>query len=106
MPSLTAVNSSTPISTVMPKINSIDTSNGVRLRTVTWGTRETHQQKPIVLVHGLASNAMLWEGAALALCALGHLVTAVDLRGHGLSDKPETGYDMQTVTQDLAGLLR
>ena len=84
----------------------VNTSNGVHLRTVTWGTQETHQQKPIVLVHGLASNAMLWEGAAFALSALGHLVTAVDLRGHGLSEKPVTGYDMQTVTQDLAGLLR
>ncbi|MBJ7421962.1 MAG: alpha/beta hydrolase, partial [Ilumatobacteraceae bacterium] len=59
----------------------IDTANGVKLHTVTWGTSQTHPQKPIVLVHGLASNAMLWEGAALALCALGHLVTAVDLRG-------------------------
>ena len=84
----------------------IDTANGVKLHTVTWGTSQTHPQKPIVLVHGLASNAMLWEGAALALCALGHLVTAVDLRGHGLSDKPESGYDMQTVTRDLAGVLR
>ena len=72
----------------------IDTLNGVRLRTVTWGKPETHKQTPIVLVHGLASNAMLWEGAALAFCALGHLVTAVDLRGHGLSEKPESGYDM------------
>ena len=84
----------------------IDTLNGVSLRTVTWGKPETHTRTPIVLVHGLASNAMLWEGAALAFCALGHLVTAVDLRGHGLSEKPESGYDMQTVTQDLAGLLR
>ena len=83
----------------------IDTANGVRLRTVFWGKPETHDQAPIVLVHGLASNAMLWEGAALALSALGHLVAAVDLRGHGLSEKPETGYDMKTVTEDLAGLL-
>jgi len=86
--------------------NLVDTLNGVSLRTVTWGKPETHTRTPIVLVHGLASNAMLWEGAALALCALGHLVTAVDLRGHGLSEKPTSGYDMQTVTQDLAGLLR
>jgi pimeloyl-ACP methyl ester carboxylesterase len=83
----------------------VDTANGVRLRTVFWGKPETHDQAPIVLVHGLASNAMLWEGAALALSALGHFVAAVDLRGHGLSEKPETGYDMKTVTKDLAGLL-
>ena len=69
----------------------VDTSNNVRLRTVTWGKPETHTQTPIVLVHGLASNAMLWEGAAIALSSLGHLVTAVDLRGHGLSEKPDTG---------------
>ena len=106
MPSLTAMNSSTPISAVVPMSNSTDTANGVRLHTVTWGNATTHNKTPVVLVHGLASNAMLWEGAALALSALGHLVTAVDLRGHGLSEKPENGYDMQTVTRDLAGLLR
>jgi pimeloyl-ACP methyl ester carboxylesterase len=48
---------------------------------------------------------MLWEGAALALVQLGHPVIAIDLRGHGLSDKPEDGYDMSSVTEDLAGLL-
>ena len=58
-----------------------------------------------MLVHGLASNAMLWEGAALAFVALGHPVVAVDLRGHGQSEKPDDGYDMQTVTFDLAKLL-
>jgi pimeloyl-ACP methyl ester carboxylesterase len=33
-------------------------------------------------------------------------VVAVDLRGHGLSEKPDNGYDMQTVTNDVAGVLR
>ena len=98
------VNTDVNTSTTQSKL--VDTLNGVNLRTVTWGKPETHKQAPIVLVHGLASNAMLWEGAALALCALGHLVTAVDLRGHGLSEKPESGYDMQTVTQDLAEIGR
>jgi pimeloyl-ACP methyl ester carboxylesterase len=58
------------------------------------------------LIHGLASNALLWEGAALEFAALGHAVVAVDLRGHGLSEKPDNGYDMQTVTNDVAGVLR
>ncbi len=83
----------------------VATSSDVNLQTVTWGRAETHRKPPVVLVHGLASNAMLWEGAALALSALGHLVTAVDLRGHGQSDKPDSGYDMKTVTQDVAELL-
>lgn len=90
---------------LVPESKLVDTLNGVSLRKITWGKPETHKQTPIVLVHGLASNAMLWEGAAIALCSLGHLVTAVDLRGHGLSEKPNDGYDMTTVTKDLAGLL-
>jgi pimeloyl-ACP methyl ester carboxylesterase len=89
----------------LPMSEMIATGTGVRLRTVRWGDPATHSAKPIVLVHGLASNAMLWEGAALALVQLGHPVIAIDLRGHGLSDKPEDGYDMSSVTEDLAGLL-
>ena len=89
----------------LPLSELIATGTGLRLRAVKWGDPATHLGKPIVLVHGLASNAMLWEGAALALVQLGHPVIAIDLRGHGLSDKPEDGYDMSSVTEDLAGLL-
>ena len=66
----------------LPMSELVATGTGVRLRVVRWGDPATHSGKPIVLVHGLASNAMLWEGAALALVKLGHPVIAVDLRGH------------------------
>jgi pimeloyl-ACP methyl ester carboxylesterase len=56
---------------------------------------------PFVLVHGLASNARLWDGAGEALSGLGHPVVAVDLRGHGHSPKPDDGYDVATVASDL-----
>lgn len=59
----------------------------------------------VLLVHGLASNARLWDGAAEALVALGYHVIAVDQRGHGRSDKPDDGYDMRTVANDLASLI-
>jgi pimeloyl-ACP methyl ester carboxylesterase len=84
----------------------VDPGTGVMLRTVRWGNAPDATLAPLVLVHGLASNAMLWEGAALEFAALGHAVVAVDLRGHGLSEKPDDGYDMQSVTNDVAGLLR
>jgi pimeloyl-ACP methyl ester carboxylesterase len=58
-----------------------------------------------VLVHGLASNARLWDGVAARLQAAGHAVLAVDQRGHGRSDRPEDGYDFATVTDDLRRLL-
>ena len=84
----------------------VDGGTGVALRTVRWGNPAETSAVPLVLIHGLASNALVWEGAALEFAALGHAVVAVDLRGHGLSEKPDDGYDMQTVTNDVAGVLR
>lgn len=60
---------------------------------------------PFLLVHGLASNARLWDGVARALGAAGHPVVAVDQRGHGQSDKPDQGYDSATVCADLTAVL-
>lgn len=58
-----------------------------------------------LLVHGLASNLALWDGVAGLLAGQGHRVVAVDLRGHGRSDKPDDGYDMGTVAADVAALI-
>lgn len=41
--------------------------------------------RPVLLVHGLSSNARLWDGVGGHLAAAGHPVLAVDLRGHGTS---------------------
>jgi len=60
---------------------------------------------PFVLVHGLASNARLWDGVAAVLTAHGHPVVTVDLRGHGRSSKPAGPYDVPTVADDLAALI-
>jgi len=51
-------------------------------------------------LHGLASNARWWDLVA-DLLAPRFRVMAVDLRGHGLSDKPDGGYDFDTVVGDL-----
>jgi pimeloyl-ACP methyl ester carboxylesterase len=58
-----------------------------------------------VLVHGLASNAHLWDGVGEALAARGFGSIAVDLRGHGRSPKPDDGYDFDSVVGDLVPLL-
>lgn len=60
---------------------------------------------PVLLVHGLASNALLWEGVSQALARVGHPVAAVDQRGHGRSSKPDGGYDYATLTSDLLAVL-
>ena len=58
-----------------------------------------------LLVHGLASNARMWDGVAAALVANGHRAFTVDLRGHGRSSKPDGPYDVPTVADDLAALI-
>lgn len=81
-------------------------SSGVELHAVHWdpsGTDDTGV--PWLLVHGLASNARLWDGVAERLATMGHRVVAVDQRGHGLSSKPDDGYDMTTVADDLRLLI-
>jgi pimeloyl-ACP methyl ester carboxylesterase len=61
--------------------------------------------RPFLLVHGLASNAMTWEGVGRHLSEAGHRAVAIDQRGHGRSDKPETGYGFEEVTSDLLALV-
>jgi pimeloyl-ACP methyl ester carboxylesterase len=60
---------------------------------------------PFLLVHGLASNARMWDGVAEVLAAAGHPVVAVDQRGHGRSSKPDDGYDFGTIVADLVALI-
>lgn len=55
---------------------------------------------PFLLVHGLASNARLWDGVAARLAAAGHAVVAVDQRAHGTSD-PSDRLDLATLVDDL-----
>jgi pimeloyl-ACP methyl ester carboxylesterase len=57
-----------------------------------------------LLVHGLASNARLWDEVAETLAAAGHRVHAVDLRGHGESDLPPEGHDTATAAADVAAV--
>lgn len=75
----------------------------VELRVLRWAGRTPG----FVLVHGLASNARLWQGVAQALSngGVGHAVTAIDLRGHGESDVPESGYDTATAADDVAAVI-
>ena len=60
--------------------------------------------RPFLLVHGLASNARLWDGVGRLLREAGHEVVAVDLRGHGRSDQVDDGYSTDQNADDLAAL--
>ena len=60
---------------------------------------------PIVLLHGLASSGRIWDLMA-PLLAQQFQVIAIDQRGHGESDKPDTGYDLPTFVADLRGVIQ
>lgn len=60
---------------------------------------------PLLLLHGLADHGLVWHELARDLCDRTHCV-APDLRGHGDSSKPKTGYSCQEIVADLNALMR
>lgn len=85
-------------------VTRIPATGGASLAVYLW-PGEPGDKVPILLVHGLASNALLWQGVAEELAAAGHAVAAVDQRGHGQSDKPDEGYDFTTLASDLGSVV-
>ena len=62
------------------------------------------QGPAVLLLHGYGETGDMWALLAADL-ARDHTILAPDLRGMGLSSRPETGYDKKTQGQDMAGLL-
>jgi pimeloyl-ACP methyl ester carboxylesterase len=57
-----------------------------------------------VLLHGYGETGDMWVPLAAALVR-DHTVIVPDLRGMGLSSRPEGGYDKKTQGRDVAGVL-
>ncbi|MBT9312615.1 alpha/beta fold hydrolase [Leptothoe kymatousa] len=74
--------------------------NRINLSYLDWET----DGEPILLLHGLADHALGWSAVADQL-AQTYQPIAVDMRGHGQSDKPDGGYDFDTVVNDLVQLM-
>ena len=58
----------------------------------------------VTLLHGYGETGDMWAPLAAEL-ALDHTVIVPDLRGMGLSSRPEGGYDKKTQGHDVAGVL-
>lgn len=95
---------------IEPVDERIKVGDGLELRVLRWRPLEVSNGgsasgAPFLLVHGLASNARLWDGVARRIAEAGRSAVAVDLRGHGHSDKPDGGYDFATIAADLLTLI-
>lgn len=86
----------------------IPVADGIELAVDTWapaGDPDAAGPVPFVLVHGLASNARMWDGVAARLASHGHPAVTLDLRGHGRSSKPDGPFDVPVVADDVATVI-
>lgn len=85
-----------------PDFQYIET-NGVKLRVAVAGDGPL-----VVCVHGFPESWYSWRHQIKALSDAGYRVAAPDVRGYGLSDRPEAveAYDMESLTGDIAGIAK
>ena len=65
------------------------------------------KKKPMVFVHGLGGNFSIWKYVFLYFQSRGHTIISIDLRGHGLSEKPseKSRYSISNASRDLEKVL-
>jgi pimeloyl-ACP methyl ester carboxylesterase len=61
--------------------------------------------RPVVLIHGWPLNADMWEYQAPVLASAGLRVISYDRRGFGRSGQPWSGYNYDTLADDLAAVM-
>ena len=81
----------------------VTTDTGDRIHYLEWGG-PAGALPPVLLIHGLGATAWSWTPVARRLRQTTR-VLAMDLRGHGLSDSPRTGYDLESLAFDALTVL-
>jgi len=81
---------------------SLTAHDGVRLDYTEYGDATG---RPVVLMSGFKALAASWRYQVKPLAAAGYRVIVVDLRGHGASDRPESGVDMEVRGKDVRDVL-
>lgn len=78
----------------------VKTKDGVNLYVKDWGSG-----RPVIMMHGWPLTADTFDDLALAVAGAGMRAIAYDRRGFGRSDQPWTGYDYDTLSDDLAAVI-
>jgi pimeloyl-ACP methyl ester carboxylesterase len=74
--------------------------DGTKLFVQDWGSGQ-----PVLLLSAWTFDASSWGSQIAALNAKGFRCVAPDRRGHGRSEMPSTGYDLDTLTDDVAAVI-
>ncbi|WP_029289313.1 alpha/beta fold hydrolase [Cellulomonas sp. HZM] len=80
-------------------------ANGARFHVAVAGP-DDRDAPLVVLLHGVPELWWAWRHQIPALAEAGYRVAALDVRGTGGSDKPPQGYDVPTLSNDVAGVIR
>ncbi len=78
----------------------VKTKDGINLYVKDWG-----RGRPVIMMHGWPLTADTFDDLALAVAGAGMRAIAYDRRGFGRSDQPWTGYDYDTLSDDLAAVI-
>ena len=81
-------------------MTSITTTDKTKLYFKDWG-----QGRPVILLHGWPLSSDSWDDQALAIANAGFRAIAYDRRGFGRSSQPWSGYDYDTLADDLAAVI-
>ena len=81
-------------------MHTVLTADGTELYMKDWGAG-----RPVVLMHGWPLSADSWDDLALAIANAGYRAIAYDRRGFGRSSQPWSGYDYDTLSDDLAAVM-
>jgi pimeloyl-ACP methyl ester carboxylesterase len=76
---------------------------GTSWPTLSWGDPSA---PPVLLVHGVTSNAGIWWRVGPAIAAAGRHVVAVDMPGHGRTAKAPRSHVFLDTAQELVGFIR
>jgi pimeloyl-ACP methyl ester carboxylesterase len=76
------------------------TADGTELYVKDWGSGPA-----VVLIHGWPLSADSWDDQSLALADAGFRAISYDRRGFGRSTQPWSGYDYDTLADDLSAVM-
>ncbi|MDQ6638179.1 MAG: alpha/beta hydrolase [Pseudomonadota bacterium] len=81
-------------------MGTVTTKDNCKLYVKDWG-----KGRPVIMMHGWPLSADSFDDLSIALADAGLRAISYDRRGFGRSDQPWSGYDYDTLADDLAGLI-